>query len=167
MQRYFSIEQWLSSEWDGNSASGTARRIRDYLVAESHDKCVSCGWGEKNIVTGKACLELHHVDGNPFNSKRDNLQILCPNCHSLTANYRNTGNTTSTRIRRAYAKSKQKAVAHKLSEKVIVERIHFLESLTSLKSWTQCAGDKWKMSRTSSRRWTLKHFPEFAGLAQR
>ena len=32
-------------------------------------------------------IELHHIDGNRFNNKLDNLQILCPNCHALTDNY--------------------------------------------------------------------------------
>ena len=28
-------------------------------------------------------LELHHKDGNHFNNDLENLQILCPNCHSI------------------------------------------------------------------------------------
>lgn len=28
-------------------------------------------------------LELHHKDGNHFNNSLENLQILCPNCHSI------------------------------------------------------------------------------------
>lgn len=28
-------------------------------------------------------LELHHKDGNHFNNEFENLQILCPNCHSI------------------------------------------------------------------------------------
>lgn len=28
-------------------------------------------------------LELHHKDCNHFNNTLDNLQILCPNCHSI------------------------------------------------------------------------------------
>lgn len=36
-------------------------------------------------------LELHHIDGDRFNNKFENLQILCPNCHALTPNYRGRG----------------------------------------------------------------------------
>jgi 5-methylcytosine-specific restriction endonuclease McrA len=31
----------------------------------------------------KLPLELHHKDGDHFNNEFDNLQILCPNCHSI------------------------------------------------------------------------------------
>ena len=43
-------------------------------------KCESCGlteWKGEEIP-----LELHHIDGNHFNNDLDNLQLLCPNCHS-------------------------------------------------------------------------------------
>ena len=48
-------------------------------------KCEICGideWMGKPIT-----LELHHIDGNRYNNKLNNLQILCPNCHSLTPNH--------------------------------------------------------------------------------
>lgn len=35
----------------------------------------------------KLPLELHHIDGDRFNNQLENLQILCPNCHSLTPNH--------------------------------------------------------------------------------
>ena len=33
-------------------------------------------------------LELHHIDGNHNNNKLENLQMLCPNCHSITDNFK-------------------------------------------------------------------------------
>lgn len=32
-------------------------------------------------------LELHHINGNRFDNRLSNLQLLCPNCHALTNNY--------------------------------------------------------------------------------
>ena len=29
---------------------------------------------------------MHHIDGDCTNNKIENLQLLCPNCHSLTSN---------------------------------------------------------------------------------
>ncbi len=33
-------------------------------------------------------LELHHVNGNKFDNRLENLKLLCPNCHTFTDNYR-------------------------------------------------------------------------------
>ena len=52
-------------------------------------KCQLCGWGKMNIYTNKIPLEVHHIDGNYKNNKEENLQLLCPNCHSLTETYKN------------------------------------------------------------------------------
>lgn len=44
-------------------------------------KCVSCGnigeWNGKKLV-----LEVDHIDHDWQNNKPENLQFLCPNCHS-------------------------------------------------------------------------------------
>ncbi len=52
--------------------------IRDGL---KEDKCEACGNTE--WLGKKLPLELHHLDGDHFNNTLDNLQILCPNCHSV------------------------------------------------------------------------------------
>jgi hypothetical protein len=33
-------------------------------------------------------IEVEHIDGDWRNSRVENLTLLCPNCHSLTATYR-------------------------------------------------------------------------------
>jgi len=49
-------------------------------------KCESCN---NDIWLGKLIpLELHHIDGDNLNNNLTNLEILCPNCHALTDNYR-------------------------------------------------------------------------------
>lgn len=45
--------------------------------------CCNDKWLGNNIP-----LELHHVDGNNKNNNLKNLQVLCPNCHALTHNYK-------------------------------------------------------------------------------
>ena len=52
--------------------------IRDGIKEE---KCEICGISTWQGV--KLPLELHHKDNNHFNNEFDNLQILCPNCHSI------------------------------------------------------------------------------------
>lgn len=54
--------------------------------------CCNCGlneWQNKFIN-----LELHHIDGDNQNNARNNLVLLCPNCHSQTDNFRNKNTRT-------------------------------------------------------------------------
>lgn len=49
-------------------------------------KCECCGnttWLEQPIK-----LELHHINGDHNDNRLENLQLLCPNCHAYTDNYR-------------------------------------------------------------------------------
>jgi len=49
-------------------------------------KCEKCGrteWEGEPIP-----LELHHINGDNTDNRIENLQILCPNCHAFTDNYR-------------------------------------------------------------------------------
>ena len=48
-------------------------------------KCEICGlteWLGRRLV-----IELHHINGDPTDNRLQNLQMLCPNCHSQTHNY--------------------------------------------------------------------------------
>lgn len=50
------------------------------------NQCEVCGnygvWQNKTLP-----LQLHHVNGDPQDNKLENLQILCPLCHSVTDNW--------------------------------------------------------------------------------
>jgi len=49
-------------------------------------KCENCNrtkWLKQPVP-----LELHHIDGDTKNNVIENLQLLCPNCHTFTKNYR-------------------------------------------------------------------------------
>jgi len=61
--------------------------IRNYLLNKNSSKCENCGWGEINQYTHSIPLEVHHIDGDCTNNREENLQLLCPNCHSLTENF--------------------------------------------------------------------------------
>jgi hypothetical protein len=87
----FPIEEWLQGKIDGGcngKVGGCKAPIRQFLLDECGHQCSKCGWCEIHPVTGKIPLEINHIDGNAFNNNRENLEVLCPNCHSLTPNYR-------------------------------------------------------------------------------
>ena len=59
----------------------------DAIINLKGHKCECCGnteWRGQLIP-----LEVHHLDGDNLNNVLDNLQLLCPNCHAQTDNYRN------------------------------------------------------------------------------
>jgi len=49
------------------------------------DACEHCGlaeWRGEPLV-----LQLHHMNGDPNDHRVENLQLICPNCHSQTDNW--------------------------------------------------------------------------------
>lgn len=74
---YIPLERYLQS------TSIRFPKVKEKLIREGYreDKCELCGiseWQGKKIV-----LEVHHKDGNHYNNTINNLQLLCPNCHSI------------------------------------------------------------------------------------
>jgi len=83
------VDRWKNGEYDGiKGAYGLSRAIRTYLLEKNNYKCEICGWGSENPYTHTIPLEIHHIDGDYTNNKEENLQVLCPNCHSLTETHK-------------------------------------------------------------------------------
>jgi hypothetical protein len=58
---------------------------RRLLKGYKEYKCECCGiseWNGNPIV-----LQLHHINRNRCDDRLENLQLLCPNCHSQTDNF--------------------------------------------------------------------------------
>ncbi len=95
------IEDWLSGKnIMSYGALIISMNIKKYLFELHDSKCQECGWGIKNQYTNKVPLEVEHIDGDSQNNVFENLKLLCPNCHSLTETWKNTGARKSTRIKR-------------------------------------------------------------------
>jgi hypothetical protein len=87
---HFTGQAWNKGNFDyerfryGNNIK--AADAVDAITAIRGHKCECCKqelWMDKPIP-----LEVHHIDGDKLNNTLDNLQLLCPNCHALTENYR-------------------------------------------------------------------------------
>lgn len=92
------LERWKQGLENGLRGSyQISKYIERYLFDKYNCSCQECGWNIVNKYTNKVPLQIHHIDGDCTNNKEENLQLLCPNCHSLTENY-GSRNKNATRI---------------------------------------------------------------------
>ena len=104
-QRKEYINRWKVGKENGvKGVYSLSGHIRHYLLEKVGNKCERCGWHEINSTTGKIPLEIHHIDGDYCNNTESNLQVLCPNCHSLTPNYKSV-NRNGRKERKKYSKN--------------------------------------------------------------
>ena len=78
----------IQAIFDGSHPTYQTHKIRKRLLIEGYKLhvCESCGlseWLSKPIP-----LELHHRNGVKTDNSFENIELLCPNCHAFTENYR-------------------------------------------------------------------------------
>ena len=82
------IERWKNGDEPGHVPCLKIHQyVRRYLFEKNNNSCEMCGWSHEHPITHKIPLQIHHIDGDCTNNSEDNLQLLCPNCHSLTENF--------------------------------------------------------------------------------
>ena len=63
-------------------------RLRRALIESGiAKKCNKCGL-QNEWQNAKLTLEVNHKNGNCLDNRRNNLEFLCPNCHSQIPNHR-------------------------------------------------------------------------------
>jgi hypothetical protein len=78
----------ITDIFSGKHQTFQSHKLKIRLLKEGFKKhsCEMCHL--ENWLTKPIPLELHHSDGNRYNNALENLELLCPNCHALTDNYR-------------------------------------------------------------------------------
>lgn len=71
-------------DWTGYTRIVNAKK---HLIEKRGHFCEICKLSE--WLNKKISLEIHHIDEDRTNNNEYNLQLLCPNCHSQTKNFRN------------------------------------------------------------------------------
>lgn len=77
------IEDYLSNKYSIQSFRLKKRLIDENMFEHKCYRCNQSTWLDNPIP-----IELHHVNGNSNDNSLSNLELLCPNCHALTDNYR-------------------------------------------------------------------------------
>jgi 5-methylcytosine-specific restriction endonuclease McrA len=109
------ISKWLSGEVNGNchgrDEDKVSIHVRRYMFELVGNKCSKCGWNTINQSTGKCPLQINHIDGNSDNTKPENLEVLCPNCHALTP--------TFGALNRGKGRSKRREMRRRIAEQIV------------------------------------------------
>ncbi len=89
------LDHWLET---GESTEN--RNLRKFITYIDGYTCSCCGlsdWNNKPIT-----LEVEHINGNSEDDSRENVCLICPNCHSQTDTYKgkNRGNGRHARAQR-------------------------------------------------------------------
>ena len=65
------------------SSSNLKRRLlREGVLEYLCSKCGITTWNEEPII-----LQLDHINGDNLDHRKENLRLLCPNCHSQTQTF--------------------------------------------------------------------------------
>lgn len=83
---------WRGAAWSRDqqlkdwSNYTNSSRLKPHLIKIRGHVCECCKlerWLDSPIT-----LEVHHIDGDRTNNDITNLQLLCPNCHSVTDSWK-------------------------------------------------------------------------------
>jgi hypothetical protein len=73
----------------GRAVNRTHLKGRLFSAGLKENRCERCGitdWHGRPLA-----MALHHVNGDGRDNRLENLQLLCPNCHSHTENFAGRG----------------------------------------------------------------------------
>lgn len=158
------LDDYLSNKINISSHRLKIRLIEDGIKNHQCEKCKLTKWLDDIIP-----IELHHIDGNRFNNNLNNLEILCPNCHSKTTN--NSGKSLKDWKKRHCKCGKiknKKSITCKscVPKKRKIIRPEYELLLKEIKEFGfSCTGRKYNVSDNSIRKW-IKNY-EKAEMAER
>lgn len=141
---HFLGQGWNKDNYDytlftKNSPKHNGKTLSKPLIHLRGNKCECCGletWLGEPIK-----LEVHHINGDRADNSLENLQLLCPNCHSYTDNF-------------CY-KSKYQTISEEYYVEVLKQSKNIHQALTTL-GLTAAAGN-YTRARNLVEKYQIKH----------
>ena len=133
-----------NSTYDNNT-------LRKRLIKEGvkEAKCECCGnteWNGKPIP-----LQLHHKNGDHFDNRLENLEILCPNCHAQTDNFGSKNKKSNSEHSNYIPPITGEELLNKVKELGYIYKIanHYNVSETTIRKWIKSLNirDEFKKER--------------------
>lgn len=121
------------------------------------NKCQQCGitqWNGKSIQ-----CQLHHINGNRYDHRLQNLIILCPNCHSQTNNFRYKRGKVNKEIKNK--KQSQYQIKRKAKIQQRIEIVKTCNIDFSKFGWVKQLAKLFKISPQKVNNWMKRYMPQF------
>ena len=151
-----------------NGSNYQSSKLLQRLISEGLKKnecenpkcpCKNGYWLDNPLI-----CQLHHINGDNRDNRLENLQMLCPNCHSQTDNYCGQANKAAKYFcELCGAEKKTKAArycpkcAAKMAQKVdLPDKQNFINKFKELKSFV-AVGKFYNVSDTTIRKWCKKY----------
>lgn len=164
--KYYLIDYLDGIESGTTNVGLLSSTVRRFILERENYTCQLCGWNEVHPISGTPPVEIHHKDGNGQNNRPENLQVLCPNCHSLTETYRARNKVSSRKERKrptcihcggpasGWGKRCKKCVEHKT--KIQWPEINALKQMVDELNYTQ-VGRQLGVSDNAVRSYIRRH----------
>ncbi len=133
------------------------RILKHNLIEYKCNKCLNKGeWKEESLS-----LHLEHKNGINNDNRIENLEFLCPNCHSQTKTFGSKNINSFKKEENLLIKKKKKEKNKTKFDKKIEDRLKTLKSINLNKfGWVRKVQDEWGVSHSQVKRWIKKYYPE-------
>lgn len=136
----------INSKIKGNTVK--RRLIKDEIMEY---KCSKCG-NEGEWIGEKLVLQLEHKNGDNTDNRIENLEFLCPNCHTQTKTWG---------LKKRNEKDSKSLLRKKDFEELAKLRLEKIKDINLMEfGWVDKVSKIWGIKHTAVKKWIRKYYPD-------